>query len=351
MVYQTHVFAPVVTGAPTKKTKFPNTSASTPNLDTPSTTGTAQPVSAAATAPAVPFASVNAQGQRICRQCGMVGRYKDGKCVEKWGPGPMGPGTVCDRFAIFCRCRKKMKRVERRGTLDQQQHQLASAVVVQAQQHQPIPRSGSHSQLPLSQGSDRSIHRSDTLLTNQSPHGGGSFRDESSIQTSSGSSHARGPAVMLGAMPSPTPATKRQQPPPPSIAALRDDDDEDDDDNDGPDIPTSNIGRGGSTSRSGSRNGRVRPLDGGANGGSKRSLLGVSRTAHSISPRDTDADGDADGDAEADAEILGAVDAADLDGDGEGDADAEAELLEAVDAAEANSSSSHGDRTWKDEPM
>lgn len=45
----------------------------------------------------VPYASTNAQGQRICRQCGMVGRYKDGKCVEKWGPGPMGPGTVCDR--------------------------------------------------------------------------------------------------------------------------------------------------------------------------------------------------------------------------------------------------------------
>ncbi|KAG9079058.1 hypothetical protein FS749_008877, partial [Ceratobasidium sp. UAMH 11750] len=36
----------------------------------------------------------------------------DGKCVEKWGPGPEGPGTVCDR------CRKKMKRVERRGTAD-----------------------------------------------------------------------------------------------------------------------------------------------------------------------------------------------------------------------------------------
>ena len=40
----------------------------------------------------------NAQGQRICRQCGLPGRYKDGKCVEKWGPGPEGPGTVCDRF-------------------------------------------------------------------------------------------------------------------------------------------------------------------------------------------------------------------------------------------------------------
>ncbi len=52
---------------------------------------------AAALAPAVPFAATNSAGQRICRQCGMVGRYKDGKCVEKWGPGPMGPGTVCDR--------------------------------------------------------------------------------------------------------------------------------------------------------------------------------------------------------------------------------------------------------------
>ncbi|KAG8906448.1 hypothetical protein FRB99_006864 [Tulasnella sp. 403] len=56
--------------------------------------------------------TLNAQGQRTCRQCGQPGRYKEGKCVEKWGPGPAGPGTVCDR------CRKKMKRVERRGTQD-----------------------------------------------------------------------------------------------------------------------------------------------------------------------------------------------------------------------------------------
>ncbi|CAE6503352.1 unnamed protein product [Rhizoctonia solani] len=59
-----------------------------------------------------PAANTNTQGQRTCRQCGLPGRYKDGKCVEKWGPGPEGPGTVCDR------CRKKMKRVERRGTAD-----------------------------------------------------------------------------------------------------------------------------------------------------------------------------------------------------------------------------------------
>lgn len=43
------------------------------------------------------FPPTNAQGQRICRQCGLPGRYKEGKCVEKWGPGPEGPGTVCDR--------------------------------------------------------------------------------------------------------------------------------------------------------------------------------------------------------------------------------------------------------------
>jgi hypothetical protein len=46
------------------------------------------------------YPAQNAQGQRICRQCGLPGRYKDGKCVEKWGPGPEGPGTVCDRFVV-----------------------------------------------------------------------------------------------------------------------------------------------------------------------------------------------------------------------------------------------------------
>jgi hypothetical protein len=25
------------------------------------------------------------------------GTLQEGKCVEKWGPGPLGPGTVCDR--------------------------------------------------------------------------------------------------------------------------------------------------------------------------------------------------------------------------------------------------------------
>ena len=66
-----------------------------------------------------PYPPTNAQGQRICRQCGLVGRYKDGKCVEKWGPGPEGPSTVCDR------CRKKMKCVDRRGTMESQNQSQA----------------------------------------------------------------------------------------------------------------------------------------------------------------------------------------------------------------------------------
>ena len=47
------------------------------------------------------------QPVRTCKSCGEPGRYKDGRCVEKWGPGPHGSGTVCDR------CRKRTKRVEK----------------------------------------------------------------------------------------------------------------------------------------------------------------------------------------------------------------------------------------------
>ncbi|KAH9483345.1 hypothetical protein JR316_0005451 [Psilocybe cubensis] len=115
-----HIFAPVVTGAPTKKTKFPNTplgsaailAGSTQSIEASSALSsaaaaptapapTAQPAAPAAVPAAVPYPPTNADGQRICRQCGIVGRYKDGKCVEKWGPGPMGPGTVCDRLRVI----------------------------------------------------------------------------------------------------------------------------------------------------------------------------------------------------------------------------------------------------------
>jgi len=54
----------------------------------------------------------NGQPVRKCKSCNEPGRYKDGRCVEKWGPGPHGPGTVCDR------CRKKMKRVEKRSGME-----------------------------------------------------------------------------------------------------------------------------------------------------------------------------------------------------------------------------------------
>ncbi|KAI6121966.1 hypothetical protein F5141DRAFT_547974 [Pisolithus sp. B1] len=147
--YQTHVFATPVTGAPTKKGKLhlvngvptlptpPATSSSstappqTPTTSHPLTSSTSaslshphphhvgsahahspqQPRPTVHRTPAGTYPPTNSDGQRICRQCGLPGRYKEGKCVEKWGPGPEGPGTVCDR------CRKKMKRVERRGTL------------------------------------------------------------------------------------------------------------------------------------------------------------------------------------------------------------------------------------------
>jgi hypothetical protein len=88
--YQTHIFAPPVTGAPVKKSK---------SYNPPGPPGSGAAPATGAAAPLGPggFPATNAEGQRICRQCGMPGRYKDNKCVEKWGPGPEGPGTVCDR--------------------------------------------------------------------------------------------------------------------------------------------------------------------------------------------------------------------------------------------------------------
>jgi hypothetical protein len=79
----------------------------------PALNGAADPNSAAQrNAIAAGYMTSDGQRKRTCRQCGQPGRYKENKCVEKWGPGPEGPGTVCDR------CRKKMKRVEKRATQD-----------------------------------------------------------------------------------------------------------------------------------------------------------------------------------------------------------------------------------------
>ncbi|KAG6885954.1 hypothetical protein C0993_007456, partial [Termitomyces sp. T159_Od127] len=300
--FQTHIFAPVVTGAPVKKTKFPQPSPSTASMPQGPSQGDAAP----APPPVAAFPPTNDQGQRICRQCGMPGRYKDGKCVEKWGPGPMGPGTVCDR------CRKKMKRVERRGTLEQQQqsHLAASASMSHLPRPQPHP----------------AIHRADTLPAISSHLPRSDLHHPAPLQPNGGPRPPRSPG--------------------PTIAAIRDDDD----------LPSR---ASGPASRSDSRNG-VRPALGRAtplgmlkasplkhNNLSKRS----SRSPGSI--MDMDADGDADDDAdEVDAAFEGLValgeeaasGRADMDVDGGGDA--EQELLEAVDAAEANSSnsSSHGGR-------
>jgi hypothetical protein len=111
---QPYLFAPVVTGAPQKKQKYTGgvTPAASANnigeIYDRADIGNADPgvrveggpieTPPVPTPPVAAFPPTNAEGQRICRQCGLPGRYKDGKCVEKWGPGPMGPGTVCDRL-------------------------------------------------------------------------------------------------------------------------------------------------------------------------------------------------------------------------------------------------------------
>ncbi|KAJ7468999.1 hypothetical protein FB451DRAFT_1255486 [Mycena latifolia] len=230
---------------------------------------------------ATPFPPTNAANQRICRQCGLPGRYKEGKCVEKWGPGPLGPGTVCDR------CRKKMKRVERRGTLEQQSLQQAAAAVT-----------------PAASTSFRtsSVHRNDTLPT--------AYR-EPAQESSMRSSLAASPSHPSSAAPA-APAA-----PPPT--------------------PTPNAGR--------IIKNRLTPVPGPGAAGGAPGLLPPLRTH---SPMEVD-DEDLDADAEAEVdEIDGDGDAGDAEGDadgeGEGEADPEADLLEAVDAAEAasNSNSSGG---------
>ncbi|KAG5635431.1 hypothetical protein H0H81_011300 [Sphagnurus paluster] len=147
---QTHIFAPVVTGPPVKRGRYAqsqslnNLASSASPANTSSTPGPASGPGGA------PFPATNAAGQRTCRACGVAGRYKDGKCIEKWGPGPAGPGTVCDR------CRKKMKRVERRATLDAQ---AAPPLLV-----------GASSSRSLTQ-------RTDTMLAHAAPAGSNSRID------------------------------------------------------------------------------------------------------------------------------------------------------------------------------
>ncbi|KZO93831.1 hypothetical protein CALVIDRAFT_244128 [Calocera viscosa TUFC12733] len=94
---------------------------------------------------AAPPGTLNERGERCCLHCKLPGKYKDGKCVEKWGPGPMGPGTVCDR------CRKKIRRTEKRDGAGSQPSSQSQS------QSQPLPSSQSQN-LSASQPSALSSH-------------------------------------------------------------------------------------------------------------------------------------------------------------------------------------------------
>lgn len=241
-----------------------------------------------------------------------------------------------------------MKRVERRGTLEQQ---LANANtlgragsqhhVLQQQQPQPQP------QHPM----ERGLQRSDTVLTHQSQSQGNNNGSQMSFRTVMSSSSPGKSAAGGG----------RAMSPPPAIASLKDDDDH----------------AGRSSSRSSSRNGR--PASRQQLPSQSQQHLAVPAKRSPLASGSVSGDGkdpspggrvEVDGETDADAE-------AEVDADAEGDGDheeyeiedddeppprhkgrdvsravreADEELLEAVDAAEANSSSSHaGGRRYHDE--
>ena len=290
-----------------------------------------------------------------------------------------------------------MKRVERRGTLESQQQQIANqSTQQQHQQHQL--RSTSHPNLPLSQGSDRFIHRSDTILTHQPSRNTFSqsqpqqlARERDTSSSSHTQSNIRSSLTNLNP-PSSAPASAAQvtaphstkhgshqhpqppQSPPPPIAAIKEGQDDDNDDHDPDQLPISNVGRGGGTTgapiRSSSRNARVRGgsgprptppvtrssenasnLDGTPN---KKSPLGSSLAngggvksglPMEVDEMDADADADAEAEAEleseAEAEILGAVAATsrnrtEEEGGDDGDAEADADAdAELLEAVDA----------------
>ncbi|KAF9445815.1 hypothetical protein P691DRAFT_830213 [Macrolepiota fuliginosa MF-IS2] len=349
---QPYLFAPVVTGAPPKKQKYTGGGGVTPAASATNLGPIETPP--VPTPPVAAFPPTNAEGQRICRQCGLPGRYKDGKCVEKWGPGPMGPGTVCDR------CRKKMKRVERRGTLEQQLANANANTLARTGSHVVVPQQQQQQQQQAQQQAqshhgERSLQRSDTLLTHQGAAQGSNNGSQMSFRTVMSSAS---PGKGLGG---------RAMSPPPAIASLKDDDE--------------HVGR--SSSRSSSRNGRPGSKQLGHPPGpaqqthltvpAKRSPLAsgsVSGDGKAPSPSGRGGEVDAETDADAEAEVD-----ADAEGDGDNEEyeiddddeppprrsnkgrdviravrEADEELLEAVDAAEANSSSSHvGGRRYHDD--
>ncbi|KAI0666042.1 hypothetical protein C8Q78DRAFT_469665 [Trametes maxima] len=385
--YQTHIFAPPVTGAPVKKSKL---SAAGSALSANGSVLTLGPTGSVISGPSSlgggGFPPTNAQGQRICRQCGLPGRYKEGKCVEKWGPGPEGPGTVCDR------CRKKMKRVERRGTLDGQ-----SAAGQMHHAPAAIHPSGAPQAAPGAYTNGRTVHRSDTLHMHPSAHSQPPAQGQpqsraalgpggTQLLTPSGSSpygrherererdYERGgsPHSRYSSSGGRASVSGRSPQVHPHIATLpgASVDDEEMAYDEGPHGVTHSRARGGHVGHAHKTS--IASLNGHGHGhghlNGSASGSGSSRSAsHSHSPKagaaagavgsargsprgsdgkskssdlmDVDADGedvdaDADQDADPDAEADDAD--ADADADPEADADAEADLLEAVDAAEAN---------------
>ncbi|KAG1726281.1 uncharacterized protein EDB91DRAFT_1263992 [Suillus paluster] len=97
------IFAPPVTGAPKERATQGPAQISVPhNAIIP----TFAPVPCTTS-----FHANNALGQRICRQCDPPRRYKDKKCVERWGPRPEEPGTVG-------RMRPLQKKNEANGTAE-----------------------------------------------------------------------------------------------------------------------------------------------------------------------------------------------------------------------------------------
>jgi hypothetical protein len=43
-----------------------------------------------------PTVKLNEVPKKKCQKCGRTGRYENGQCIEKWGPGPQGPETLCE---------------------------------------------------------------------------------------------------------------------------------------------------------------------------------------------------------------------------------------------------------------
>ena len=202
----------------------PITTAVAPLPSTPTTAvhqSVPAPPPAAVPHPHTPYPPTNTQGQRICRQCGLVGRYKDGKCVEKWGPGPEGPGTVCDR------CRKKMKRVERRGTLESQN---------QSQSHIAHGTAGSLAHAHSMSAHGNRVARTDTMPVAVGIGSGGTqllphaTQMPSFISKDNRRDRERIPTSSLAPSPSHHPSrstdSQREPPSPPAIATLQTDDDE-----------------------------------------------------------------------------------------------------------------------------